>query len=156
MLLSYDLAVSCLSIQIPCSPMWQVLQSWCLLPEHQMEKRDEKGFQFKKACRATEQAFLNDEEQCRYNFGHAAFTNVIFNWFSFGNLFFSQCTLHLVLVDLFYYGATMLTLTFSFHTFSDTYFFFSHLFNCISYFNCKILSILYSWSSHYSCQNMTF
>ncbi|AES82526.2 hypothetical protein MTR_7g113720 [Medicago truncatula] len=26
-------------------------------------KRDEKGFQFKKACRATEQAFLNDEEQ---------------------------------------------------------------------------------------------
>lgn len=51
-------------------------------------KRDNKGFQFKKARRPTEQTVLNDEEQCRYNFGHAAFTNVIFNWFSFGNLFF--------------------------------------------------------------------
>jgi len=58
-----------------------------------MEKRDGKGFQFKKARRETIQAFLNGEEQCRYNFGDAAFTSVIFNCFSFGYLFFlPTCT----------------------------------------------------------------
>lgn len=155
-LLSYDSAVSCLSMQIPCSPMWQVLQSWCLHQSIKWKKRW-KRFSIQEGLSGNRTSFSQWRRAARYYSGHAAFTNVIFNWFSFGNLFFLPTyTIPGVGWPILLWSKQQCWHLLFFHTLSDTYFFFSHLFNCISYFNGKKLSILNSWSSHYSCQNMTF